>query len=270
MPPATLFRYYPATLLTLENIKAQSLFFGGVRSFNDPFECSVARADTRSNPSAVATLRRRYSSAPEIPAIIRNTVGSMPVDEFEELVTRSALECVQTAKTDFIAGRGVVCFSERNENLLMWSHYASGGSGVCLEFRTANDLFKSAFQVRYAKEPPILDALQVMASSFDGTGPVWIEDLYCTKPEDWCYEKEWRVIHQKQGTLYTYPREALKAVYFGPRSDRRFMEIVCLTLLGQHPDVEFWRGSICHTEYKVVFERFSYCSSEEARKQAGE
>ena len=116
----------------------------------------------------------------------------------------------------------------------------------------------------------MLDALNVMASCFDGSGATWIQDMHCTKPEDWSYEKEWRVIHQKQGTLYTYPRELLKAVYFGPRCTQSFMEMVCLTLLGQHPDVEFWRGKTSHTEYKVLFDRFSYVSFVESQKRARE
>ena len=32
--------------------------------------------------------------------------------------------------------RGVCCFSEKKDDILMWSHYADGHKGFCLEFIT--------------------------------------------------------------------------------------------------------------------------------------
>lgn len=39
----------------------------------------------------------------------------------------------------FLANSHVTCFSETNDNFLMWSHYASKHSGVCLEFSLINE-----------------------------------------------------------------------------------------------------------------------------------
>src|SRR4051812_9790776 len=39
--PPTLYRYYPESLRTLENIKSECIYFGSVADFNDPFECQV-------------------------------------------------------------------------------------------------------------------------------------------------------------------------------------------------------------------------------------
>ena len=39
----------------------------------------------------------------------------------------------------FLGNSYASCFSARNDNFLMWSHYASKHSGVCLEFELTND-----------------------------------------------------------------------------------------------------------------------------------
>jgi hypothetical protein len=59
-------------------------------------------------------------------------------------------------------------------------------------------------------------------------------------------------------TTLSYPAEALKAVYFGPNMDRQEIEIVCLVLGGQNPQVEFWRGTKNENEFKIDFEFFTY------------
>lgn len=258
MIPKSLFRYYPASLLSLENLKKQCLYFGSVDAFNDPFECSIANVSPRDNPEALSVLRERYSAEAGIPEHIKRQIREMDGSAFAEMMSRIARERVEDAKRAFIARRGVVCFAERNENLLMWSHYSSGGSGMCLEFRTDHEMFEKAEKVTYSKAPPALDPLAILASLSRDEQPAWIADMYCTKPDDWRYEEEWRVIHREKGTAYTYPKELLKAVYFGPKCAMHFIEIACLTLLGQNRDVEFWRGAIGHTEYKVSFERFTY------------
>ncbi|ATC63920.1 hypothetical protein CMV30_08125 [Nibricoccus aquaticus] len=258
MLPKSLFKHYSASLQSLENIKRQCFFFGGVDAFNDPFECQIAPASANDNDTVIQMMRDHYSSSPDIPDSIRQGIQKMDPLEFRDMLKRSAVDMVAQSKKDFIAHRGVTCFSERNENLLMWSHYSSGGTGVCLEFSTNSEIFEKAIKVHYKEKPPVLDALDILMSVFGTRKATWIDDMYCTKPADWHYEREWRVIHRSRGTVYIYPKESLKAVYFGPRCTREFVEIVCLTLLGQNRAVEFWKGAISHTKYAVEFERFTY------------
>jgi len=182
MLPKTLFRYYPANQQALENIKLQCFFFGGVEAFNDPFECQIIAAVTNENPSVIQMMRERYSNLSDIPSQIREKVREMDPVKFTAMIKNSAIEMVAQAKRDFIANRGVICFSERNENLLMWSHYASGGSGVCLEFRTDSEVFQKGVRVSYKPEPPVLDALEVMKTTFSGGDPTWIFVPHAERP----------------------------------------------------------------------------------------
>lgn len=260
MLPPTLFHYCAATQRTLENIKRQCLYFGGVETFNDPFECQLTPAHANGDPAIIESMRERYTVLQSIPIQIREQINGMGDASFAAMIKRAAVDSIAQAKRNFIERCGVVCLSERNENLLMWSHYSSSGSGVCLEFRTQFEIFSKAVRVIYQDEPPFIDALNAMDSAFSEKTPSWIQEMYCTKPSDWAYEKEWRVIHSKKGTAYIFPKDCLKAVYFGPKCSTAFIEIVCLILLGQNPKVEFWRGKISERKYAVEFEHFTYTS----------
>lgn len=266
--PTSLFRYYPANLQTLENIKRQCFYFGGVGDFNDPFECRILPPEAKDSDESFRVLRDHYGKKAEFPEEIRRQVQEMDAKSFREMIRRSAIDMLVKARDDFIAQRGVTCFSERNENLLMWSHYASGGAGLCLEFDTANEVFRKAIKVAYTGAPPEVDALDVMLDVVTRREGTWVERMYCTKPIDWCYEQEWRVIHSKRGTVYFYPKECLKAVFFGPRCSTHFIETVCLILQGQNRGVSFWRGSMSHTKYAVEFEKFAYTAVVDAPKKA--
>lgn len=163
---------------------------------------------------------------------------------------------------EFLSSRGIACFSERNDDLLMWSHYGGKYKGLCLEFDTSVEPFTGARQVRYVSELP---KMSLKAVHLDKDLDV-VKALFCTKSNSWHYEKEWRLIHAVAGTAYVYPAEALTGVYFGPDIDRQSMEIVCLILQGQNPGVKLWRGIRSTSEFKVLFEEFSYVSRLEAIK----
>jgi hypothetical protein len=91
--------------------------------------------------------------------------------------------------------------------------------------------------------------------------------LWCTKSRAWAYEQEWRGLHQQAGTLFCYGPLALKAVYFGPDITRYALEVVCLVLHGQNPDVELWLGERSKREFKVEFRRTEYTPYHEAKRR---
>ena len=87
-----------------------------------------------------------------------------------------------------------------------------------------------------------------------------IIELFCTKSKSWEYEREWRCIHATAGTAYIYPSETLTGIYFGPNIDPHMLEIICLILQGQNPNIRFWKGRRSEYSFSVEFEEFHYTS----------
>lgn len=178
------------------------------------------------------------------------------------MLVRAARAALKQSSESFLSNKGVTCFSEINDDLLMWSHYGDKCKGICLEFDTRFEPFSKVRRVSYVPALPEINVHDILVGrDFD---PVL--QLYCTKSAAWSYEREWRAIHNVAGTLFGYSSQALTGVYFGPDIDSQSVEIVCLVLGGQNETVRYFEGARSTTEFKVLFRQFTYTSYLEAKR----
>ena len=261
--PKYLYKYQSFTAQTLLNVKQQILNFGSPSKFNDPYDCAISPNIRRPTDADVARWLEEYHASreftdEEIEARQRSTM-----DEVRQAMWTAASASYETGLSDFIKNRGIACFSEINDDLLMWSHYGGRYRGICLEFDATMEPFSRARPVQYVETFPELNMGQVL---FGGASSA-IENLYWTKSVSWRYEREWRALHLVEGTKYIYPAEALTGVYFGPDIDFPSIEIVGLILQGQHENVRLYRGKRSTKEFRVTFEQFTYTSYLEAKRK---
>ena len=94
----------------------------------------------------------------------------------------------------------VCCFTEENHNMAMWTHYASGGKGICLEYNTAiGKAFNDAKPIKYIKK-------------LDEVKDYHLQSMLQIKSNDWAYEKEWRIFSDVEG--YSFLNEfPVSAIY---------------------------------------------------------
>ncbi|MFQ1917034.1 DUF2971 domain-containing protein [Aeromonas veronii] len=259
--PEKLYKYESVSVQSLLNLKTQTVYFSSPAGFNDPYDCAIKAQVEEPSTEELERLKSIFLTKPW-PAHVLDKLASTPTEELRPMLMRATREANEQIIDRFIENRGVSCFSEVNDELLMWAHYSDKYTGFCLEFATDNELFSKAKKVKYVNEFPKLNAL----STYGINERSDVLDLYCTKSKSWKYEQEWRCIHNEAGTAYTYPREALTGVYFGPNINPDMIEIICLILQGQNPTVRFWRGKRSEVSFKVEFEEFFYTSSLKAEE----
>ena len=143
----------------------------------------------------------------------------------------------------------ILCFTEKKDNLLMWSHYANSHKGFVLEFLPKHPFFNHKNghsiaghlrKVRYTlKRPEFI--------LFDDELPKeqvtqnWIDNLIWVKSEHWAYEEEWRILSTQNRSektittgesnihLFSLPFDAIKNIYFGCKmKDERKNEFITL------------------------------------------
>lgn len=262
--PKTVFKYQPYTIQSLLNLKKQSIYFGSPKHFNDPYDCATTAIIAEPTDDETIAATCKLLSDPEMTPEVKNKIAQSNKSSLIPELKKAASIALEHAHDNYLSTMGVTCFAERNDNLLMWSHYGEMYKGFCLEFRTEYQPFDKLKPVAYSDTMPATTVASVIV---DEDADKAMDDLYCTKSIDWAYEQEWRGFHKDAGTVFTYEASALKAVYFGPQIDQSAMEIVCLILAGQNPDVELWRGARSSSEFKVVFEKFDYITHVEAKKQ---
>lgn len=260
--PKFLYKYESFSTQSLENLKNRVVYFGSATKFNDPFDCSIRpqpvipRTDSEIDAYIRGMLAR--GSNPEGPT---QEFSTMSAEQKRIVITRSAINAVDQMVTHF-KSIGVSCFSEKNDNVLMWSHYAGHHKGFCLEFSTDSSMFKRARKVTYRNELPRLPLEQ-----FHDPSSGVIDDLFCTKSSDWHYEAEWRVFHEKAGTPFIYEADCLTGVYFGTEMNLASKEIICLIIQNQSENVRFWEGKKSLTEFKVEFSNSIYVPHIEAKRK---
>ena len=144
---------------------------------------------------------------------------------------------------------GVLCLSERPDDILLWSHYGSNHSGLCLEFDVAGhpDVFRRLHRVFYQKPYPAIpaafpDALEifrdkatdmvnetllsvadVLANELSGdvsrlppekVAALGLARWFYVKSSFWSYEREWRCLKWEPGPQ-PFPPKALTRIIAG-------------------------------------------------------
>lgn len=169
---------------------------------------------------------------------------------------------------DYLSATRAFCLSSKNDEILLWSHYANSHKGVCFGFRFYKDhedirFFKTSHEsgkvgFRKVEYPPELDSLNVLESYRLGK-PIRIASAF-HKYEVWAYEKEYRTSLHKDslidGNYLLLKRTELKEVIFGVYCDKRRQEtIVSLVKKYYGEDVQFYKSRQSIHEYKVINER---------------
>jgi hypothetical protein len=257
MAPPFLYKYQALSTQSIRNLKEQVLYFNSPRYFNDPFDCALIPNFHTPTDDDLETLRRNYLSR-DLPEDTRREFSGANMPTLRSLFLRAGKTAFEQTVKVFLETNGVCCFSEKYDDLLMWSHYGGQYSGFCLEFSTSDREFaKKMRKVDYRDDIPCIDLVPIILSSPEQPD-TQVLDLFCTKSTSWRYEDEWRGLHDTEGTAYRYPAEWLTGVYFGPRMEMEWCEIICLILQARNRRVKFWRGRRSETAFRVAFEQVNF------------
>jgi hypothetical protein len=246
--------------------------------FNDPFEFSPYLIGEIDEAHA-RQLLDNYSPKELYETMKIHGVQEMPFEEFlKSLKTiipaavkqgipafQKAYEEIVSKFSDSMSKEfGLVCFSEEENNMLLWSHYTDGHKGMLIEFETSHTYFTrhSKFKkVRYESKRVPLDPTWP-----DGSPEIdnYSEQLLCIKNSIWSYENEWRSLfplnwcHPKkygQRTLYftDIPPEMVKRVVLGYRCEPEVEKQVIEAKTQRGLNFSLFRAVLHPTEFKVEY-----------------
>ncbi|WP_175726375.1 DUF2971 domain-containing protein [Burkholderia ambifaria] len=145
----------------------------------------------------------------------------------------------------------VCCFSKRNDNLLLWAHYAENHRGVCLEYDIPDEIFRTQFfPINYSATQPVIEKINRYPVGDVNAGSLLMtmkDAVFLMKSEDWKYEEEWRMLRiterlAEKGEKHAIPGN-LSAVYFGLHTSEAAKNIVT-KLATSVPPVRFCQASL--------------------------
>ena len=185
--PASLYKYYPDDQLHLKSVTNNQIWYSAPCNFNDVFDCDITIDDQKVFNKALKLFPDNRAVRP----------GSKIWKEFRATMKQQ----LQLLKTEFDRLKdttGVSCFSESEDSLLMWAHYANNHRGICVEYdllEINNILMFTAIPVIYSGERICFDFFDPQSIEKD-TLKLFIQSLTSKSPE-WNYEKEWRIIRDQ-------------------------------------------------------------------------
>jgi hypothetical protein len=141
----------------LENLEKGQIWCNYYDVFNDPFECWCTEKTGIPDPDKE---KERYDS---IVKAWGYDPGPNNLEEYFEYC--SEFDNPYSMRVSYyIESARISCFCKIPDNLLMWSHYADGLRGFCLEFDKKillqpDSLDANVFDVFYAKQPPLVDTM---------------------------------------------------------------------------------------------------------------
>jgi hypothetical protein len=175
-------------------IRTSTFWFAKATEVNDPFEfkCAVDFSwDMAATIKAfsIVELSQNLKTTPE-----------KALEEAERVLTRVPFEKLKLRQRELAeeiwhrVARVVTmcCFAGTPLSNLMWSHYAAGHSGVCVEI-DATSLSEYIYPVVYSDSPPIISPLALVDVE-TGKGQQLFESLFLRKATCWSYEAEQRIM----------------------------------------------------------------------------
>lgn len=219
--PDKLYRYRPIDEKghTLDLIKNDFLYIGTVKGFNDAFEGalnynpdeilnhlienSIERLGLKINQQDYLRIIDSDNPYEELKKWAYNDPQvTMSFERFSEVLDETFQFMINKIYEDFNDNLKemmlVSCFTQKNENRVMWGNYADNNKGICIEYNLydfkKDYLVKSCHEVKYFSPDEYPDVTNILLNILKSNPLDFIDSIFLNKTDDWNYEEEWRLI----------------------------------------------------------------------------
>jgi hypothetical protein len=209
--PATIYKYCRLGKNLYDLIINGHLWFSSPQDFNDPFDCNMHPRKEYEQDDIITFLKRtkthdhsRFLNPQEIANGLK--LWKKDSKQYEARLLSQIKPLVNS--------KGLCCFTERKDSVIMWSHYADCHKGVCLGFDLESLPFVQVDRIKYVNEFPDLNWFKDFEGSF--------VKMLRHKSIEWSYEQEIRIWGKTNGNK-PFKRVSLKQIIFGSRIDIKEM-----------------------------------------------
>lgn len=248
-------KYFSIDERLVNSLVSGEIWFSDPEDFNDPYDCNLD-VHTELTLDEIKKYMNLTASTYgwELPP--RSIINEFHINQktrFSEIYRKE------------IKNYGISCFSLRDDSLLMWSHYANKHKGICLTFNTKLDenLFKTIFPVLYTEQYPEFNIVKEALKNNSIDQSLAANSMFFMlgfKSIDWLYEKELRLVRQKQSDnpfrgLVKFNKLSLTDIKFGTKTSDQDMHRICKILsLSEYYHVNVWRARLSNFEFKVEYD----------------
>ena len=205
------------------------LFFASPFKFNDPYDCQLPLLEN--NTEEISNKREDV-----IKRILEEE--DFDVTKTYDALLRGDKETEKNVFIEQIKRLGILCLTSTNDNILMWSHYASH-NGICLEYdvpKILSNLYSyiapkikekygdcaysnfSANRIIMDKVIYVKSLKNISVKLFFDQPEKDCKSKYWKKLQDWKYENEYRIGISLGGDIAVVIPDIVKHIYMGCNS----------------------------------------------------
>ncbi len=208
-----LYKYRALNKFTLTNLSLGTVYYPRASELNDPCDAQM-RVTKPTEKTLINELAMDLFSEGLVPGVEIDRAHY--AGDFESLFHPFA-----DAKIEEFCSRGIYSMSELSDNHLLWSHYADSHRGICIEYEINPDAYSYLGPVRYSDTHEATKFEEIFKRPEEA-----IRKYYFDKAMAWQYEREWRLLTNRGGTLGAEIFD-ISAIILGARTS----DIDCLTVI---------------------------------------
>jgi len=284
--PTKLYKYYSFNEYSKKNLLDGTVWLSFPDKFNDPYDCALTYSimslfehgfqselqDVFSNEwqgeEKLTDLEKRrildsedtlssfmdtiINKNDEIRSVHREGIKN----ELYNYIYNSIYEMLKPLSDINKKSMVISCFSEINDSMLMWSHYASNHKGFCLEYDfsllpTSDIRTQLLYPVIYQNE--FLNVTEYLQA--DDVKNIFSVRAAITKSKEWEYEKEWRIIApfgiDVKEMAWNVPLP--KSIYAGSKIENN--NYIFLKEYAEKNNIELYQTKMNENKFKIDFIR---------------
>jgi hypothetical protein len=235
-----IYKYSSLNEFLLRTLINNELYFSNPSDFNDPFDCQF-KLNLVKNSEAENQFYKNLDLSDSEKKLFN-------LFQFENENSKG-LE--NTFNLRLIERLGVTCFSEQENEILMWSHYANGHKGICLKFdwNIHPDYFQGD-KVIYDNKLHTIEYSSTQKFHNE------IKRVVLTKLERWSYEKEIRSVVEIGASgkrNLSFNPKALVGIIFGDKVNIDDIQLIkrTVSLHEDYSHVKFYKATMIREESKI-------------------
>ncbi len=247
--PNRLFKYRQYGEFALENLKNNTLWCNSASGFNDPYDTSIHfkysqktldNQLTKSIKEQGANGKYSFLSHTELEMLAnadepsrvlaeiaeQKTNGRLPAEKLHLFLQQNTLRESEKMNLEFNRvlklGYKMCSLSQRNDSMLMWSHYSSEHTGFVMEYDFSalpNESILTRMLWPMIYDDQLFDASEFFEEGLNGGMSNNMLAIIASihKAKDWSYEREWRLIIPKgpNEPSLNFPCPKVKSIYIG-------------------------------------------------------
>jgi len=223
--PSKLYKYYSFSEYNKKNLLDKTIWLSFPEKFNDPYDCALTYSimdlfkhgfsselqdifsnEWHSDEKLTGEEKKQILDSEDTLSSFMDTIlnknDEIKSNHREEIknglynyIHSSIYEMFKPLSDINKKSMVISCFSELNDSMLMWSHYASYHKGFCLEYDfsllpTSDIRTQLLYPVIY--QDALLNVTEYL--QVDNVKNIFSVRAAITKSKEWEYEKEWRII----------------------------------------------------------------------------